>query len=199
MGSIPRASRNFRKRLIEHDKERYAFDRLLAVARTAGFLPDKVTLLTDTTWAKGAGAVQDTYTLIRKAVRPALAPDGLRPPVETARARPRGSNGCWRPYLDQDRKADLDWTDPQQRAEQLQVARPGCRGDPGLGDRARRRRRPLRSTGWLLTKILGRRLVTDAHGAPQIGRAPPRNRTLSVTDPDMRYGHKRQGLRFRRL
>lgn len=55
----------FRKRLLEGGKERYAFDRFVIVGREAGFIPDKVTLLIDTTWTKGAGAVQDTYTLLR--------------------------------------------------------------------------------------------------------------------------------------
>ena len=59
-------------RLLEHQKERFAFDRLLKVGRAAGFIPDKVTLLTDTTWFKGAGAVQATHTLIRKAIRKLL-------------------------------------------------------------------------------------------------------------------------------
>jgi len=52
---------NFRKRLVEYGKERYAFDGFVAAGRAAGFILDKVTLLTDTTWAKGAGAVQNTY------------------------------------------------------------------------------------------------------------------------------------------
>ena len=68
-GFDPSSLTYFRQRLAKHGKERYAFDRFIAVARAAGLIPDRVTLLTDTTWAKGAGAVQDTYTLIRKAIR----------------------------------------------------------------------------------------------------------------------------------
>lgn len=55
--------------LIENGQERYAFDRFVKVGREAGFIPDKVTLLMDTTWFKRGSAVQDTYTLIRKGVR----------------------------------------------------------------------------------------------------------------------------------
>jgi Transposase domain (DUF772) len=50
----------FRRRLLEHGQERYAFDRLLAVGRASGFLPEKVSVLIDTTPQLGAGAVQDT-------------------------------------------------------------------------------------------------------------------------------------------
>jgi hypothetical protein len=44
--------------------------------------------------------------------------------------------------------------------------------------------------GWLLTKILGDDLVTDEHGDPQIGRGVAPDRFVSLTDPEMRHGHK---------
>ena len=54
-GFDPSSLSVYRQRLVEHGQERYAFDRFVAVGRQAGFLPDKVTLLTDTTWVKGPG------------------------------------------------------------------------------------------------------------------------------------------------
>jgi len=45
---------------VEHGQERYAFERFIAVGRAAGFVPDKVTMLVDTTNVGGAGAVQDS-------------------------------------------------------------------------------------------------------------------------------------------
>ena len=68
-GFHPSSLSIFRKRLAENGQERYAFDRFVEVGRAAGFIPDKVTLLIDTTNVKGAGAVQDTYTLLRKGIR----------------------------------------------------------------------------------------------------------------------------------
>jgi len=68
-GFAPSSLTYFRQRLLEHQQERYAFDRFIKVGRAAGFIPDRVTLLTDTTRAKGGGAVQDTYTLLRKGIR----------------------------------------------------------------------------------------------------------------------------------
>lgn len=38
-----------RGRLLEHGQERYAFNQLLAVGRAVGFLPEKITVLIDTT------------------------------------------------------------------------------------------------------------------------------------------------------
>ena len=76
-GFHPTSLTKYRNRLIEHEQERYAFDRFISVAREAGFIPDRVTLLTDTTNVKGAGAVQDTYTLLRKGIRKLLKAAGF--------------------------------------------------------------------------------------------------------------------------
>ena len=57
-GFDPSSLTYFRKRLMEHGQERYAFSRFIAVGREAGFIPDRVTILTDTTNVKGAGLVQ---------------------------------------------------------------------------------------------------------------------------------------------
>src|SRR5574341_827825 len=119
-GFDPSCLSYFRKRLIEHGQERYAFDRLIAVARTAGWLPDKLTLLTDTTWVKGAGAVQDTYTLIRKSVRKLLRQMGYALP-QKRRGLAAEVQRLLATYVDHDRKAEMDWSDPEQRAAQLKV------------------------------------------------------------------------------
>ena len=190
----PSSLSRFRKRLIEHQKERYAFDRLMAVARTAGLLPDKLTLLTDTTWAKGAGAVQDTYTLIRKSIRKLLRQMGYATPQPRRGLAPEIQR-LLATYLDQDQKAEIDWSDPQQRAAQLQVLVQDADATLELAvehaDDA-----DVRSTGWLLTKILGDDVVTNAQGQPQIGEGTAPDRIISVTDPEMRHGHKSKAHRF---
>ena len=83
----------FRSRLVEHGQERYAFNRLIRVGREAGFLPDKITVLVDSMAQHGAGAVQDTYTLIRKGIRRVLKVAGYALP-----AKKRGvCRPTWRP------------------------------------------------------------------------------------------------------
>jgi len=54
----------------------------------------------------------------------------------------------------------------------------------------------VRAAGWLLTKILGDDLVTDEHGDPHIGRGVAPDRIISLTDPDMRHGHKSEAKHF---
>ena len=79
-------------------------------------------------------------------------------------------------YLDQDRKAAIDWADPTARAAQLQVLAADAEAAldailPASDDAE------VRMLGWLLTKILGDDLVTDAHGQVQLGEGTAPERT----------------------
>ena len=187
-GFDPSCFTYFRQRLIDNDQERYAFDRFVAVGRKAGFIPDRVTLLTDTTNVKGAGAVQDTYTLLRKGMRKLLKAAGFHLPQQRQGLSPQTRLLLER-YIDQDRKADIDWADPQQRGAQLQVLFDDAEAALALAvehiddDE-------VRYLGWLLTKILGDDLVVDDQGQAQIGQGTATDRIISVTDPQMRHGRK---------
>ncbi len=180
----------FRGRLLEHGQERYAFDRLLAVGRAVGFLSEKITLLIDTTPQLGAGAVQDTCTLIRKGIRRVLKAAGYQAP-----AKRRGLATNLAEYLESDHKAEMDWNDPTARAAQLKVL---VADAPVALDVALLANDDpeVRTTGWLLTKILGDDLVTDEHGDPQIGQGVAPDRVMSLTDPEMRHGLKSAAKHF---
>ena len=185
---------NFRQRLLKHKRERYAFDRLISTARLAGVLPDKLTLLIDTTWVKGAGAVQDTYTLIRKSIRKLLRQMGYALPQKRRGLAPQIQQ-LVESYLDRDRKADIDWSDPQKRATQLKVL--VADADAALELALTQADDPdVRSTGWLLAKILGDDVVQDDQGDPQIGEGTAPDRIISVTDPETRHGRKSRAHRF---
>jgi len=193
-GFDPTSLGNFRVRLAEHGQERYAFDRFVAVGRAAGFIPDRVTLLTDTTRTTGAGAVQDTYTLLRKCMRKLLKQLGYAPAGKRRGLAP-GTERLLATYLDQDRKAKIDWSDPHQRAEQLKVLFQDAEAVLALAaeqveDDA------VRATGWLLVKIMGDDIAQDEHGNPQIVQGTAPDRIISITDPEMRHGHKSGNQRF---
>jgi hypothetical protein len=193
-GFDPSCFTYFRRRLIENGQERYAFDRFIAVGRKAGFIPDRVTLLTDTTNVKGAGAVQDTYTLLRKGMRKLLKAAGFHLPHKRQGLSPETRLLLQR-YVDQDRKADIDWADPQQRAAQLNVLFDDAEAVLTLAaeyiddDE-------VRYLGWLLTKILGDDLVVDDQGQAQLGQGTAAGRIISVTDPQMRHGRKSKAHLF---
>jgi len=180
----------FRGRLVEHGQERYAFNRLIQVGRAAGFLPDKITVLVDSMAQHGAGAVQDTYTLIRKGIRRVLKVAGYQVP-----AKKRGLSADLAAYLDRDRKAEIDWADPAARAAQLKVL--GRDAEATLDLALKQADDPdVRAAAWLLTKILGDDLTTDEAGEVHIGQGVAEDRIISLTDPEMRHGRKSAAQRF---
>ena len=193
-GFHPSSLSVFRTRLLEHGQERYAFDRLLAISREAGLLADKVTLLTDTTDVKGAGAVQDTYTLLRKGIRKLLKTMGYHLPGKR--------QGCGADierlvatYVDQDRRAAADWSDPTVRHAQLQklVADSEAALDLAL---AQTDDPEVRGLGWLIAKILGDDIDITDTGEHQIADGTAADRILSLNDPAMRHGRKSAAHKF---
>jgi hypothetical protein len=193
-GFDPSSLTYFRRRLLEHGRERYAFDRLVAVGRAAGFIPDTVTLLVDTTPVKGAGAVQDTYTLLRKGIRKLLRTAGYHVAAKRQGLAPQVRKLIER-YVDQDRKANIDWSSPQERAAQLKVLVQDAEAALELAA-ADSDNADVRSVGWLLTKILGDDIVSDEQGTPQLGHGTAPDRVISLTEPEMRHGHKSKARRF---
>ena len=184
----------FRGRMVKHGEERYAFDRFIQVGREAGFIADKVTLLTDTTSVKGAGAVQNTYTLLRKGMRKLLRAMGYRLPGKR-RGLSEQAKHLIATYLDQDKKADIDWSDAAQRKAQLGVLVEDAEAvlDWALehSDDA-----DVRQVGWLLTKVLGDDVEDDTGGNTQLAHGTAQDRIVSVTDPEMRHGRKSAAHRF---
>ena len=194
-GFHPTTLTKYRNRVVENEQERYAFDRFITVARAAGFIPDRVTLLTDTTSVKGAGAVQDTYTLLRKGMRKLLKAAGFHLPNKR-QGFSRQVQALLERYVDRDCKADIDWADPQQRAAELQVLFEDAEVVLELVTREAQTDEEVRYLGWLLTKILGDDLVVDDQGQAQIGQGTATDRTISITDPEMRHGHKSEARLF---
>jgi hypothetical protein len=194
-GFHPTTLTKYRNRVVENEQERYAFDRFITVARAAGFIPDRVTLLTDTTSVKGAGAVQDTYTLLRKGMRQLLKAAGFHLPNKR-QGFPRQVQALLERYVDRDCKADIDWAAPQQRAAELQVLFEDAEAVLELVTREAQTDEEVRYLGWLLTKILGDDLVVDDQDQAQIGQGTATDRTISITDPEMRHGRKSEARLF---
>ena len=98
-------------------------------------------------------------------------------------------------YLDQDQKAEIDWSDAGQRAAHLQVLVHDT--EAALELAIEQSDDPeVRLVGWLLTKILGDDVAQEASGAACIGQGTAADRVVSITDPDMRHGRKSAAHRF---
>lgn len=189
-GFDPSSLSVFRSRLLEHGQERYAFDRFIQVGREAGFLPPKVKELIDSTAMYGAGAVQDTYTLIRKGIRRLLKALGYQVP-----SKRRGLSVNLAAYLDKDGKADIDWSDPQAREAQLKVLVADAEAALALAveqaDDAE-----VRRIGWMLTKILGDDVAINGQGELHLAQGVAPDRVISWTDPEMRHARKSASQRW---
>jgi transposase len=193
-GFDPSSLSVFRGRLLGNGKERYAFDRFIQVGREAGFIPDRVSLIADTVAARGAGAVQDSYTLLRKGIRKLLRAMGYDVPGVRHGLGGRAKE-LVAGYLDREGKAEIDWSDPAQRSEQLGVLVRDAESALELA-LAQVDREEVRSAGWLLTKMLGDDVVTGGDGNPKLGEGTAADRIISVTDPEMRHGRKSASKRF---
>jgi len=138
--------------------------------------------------------VQDTYTLLRKGLRKLLKALGYhlpgRRPGLSQRVRELVET-----YVDQDRKAEIDWTDPQARAGHLKVLVDDTEAALELAAE-QADDTEVQTIGWLLTKILGDDVVTDEAGHPQIGEGTAPDRVISITDPQLRHGRKSAARRF---
>jgi hypothetical protein len=194
-GFDPSSLVNFRKRLVQHGMERYAFDRFIAVGRDAGFIPDKVTLLMDTTWTRGAGAVQNTYTLIRKAIRKLLKDLGYAVPRKRRGLSPQ-IQALVATYVGRKRKADIDWSDPQKRAAHLKELVEDAEAVLQVVVDERIDDAEVLGSAWLLSKILGDDIVLNEQGNPRLRQGTAADRIISVTDPEMRHGRKSKAQRF---
>src|ERR1035437_1729844 len=184
----------FRARLVKYQQERYAFDRLLAVAREEGFLADKVTLLSDTTNAKGAGATQDTYTVLFRSIRKLLKAMGYPLPGKR--------QGCsaeieklLATYVDQDRRAEIDWSDPARRNAQLTTL--VADSEAALELAVEQIDDPeIRSLGWMISKILGDDVERTPAGDCKSRKGVAPDRFISLVDPEMRHGRKSASKKF---
>jgi hypothetical protein len=180
----------FRKRLHQHGKERYAFDRMVEVSRVAGLLPPRVQTLIDSTPVLGAGATEDTYTLIRHAMRKLLKAMGYDLPQQ--RKKLAKNLEC---YLERKYKPKINWSDPRARQEHLQelVAHAHSVLELALehtGDEE------VRGLGWMLTKIIGDDISYDDKGRAEIAQGVAEDRVVSVADPEIRHGRKSSTQRF---
>ena len=182
----------FRSRLMQHGQERYAFDKLVELAITAGFLKRDGEQVIDSTPIHGAAALQDTYALLRNAIRKVLLAMGRNPAKSRQRAKRLGMSQ----YLTQ-RKPELDWSDPKARREHLQqivadaerlIAEIETTSIPDGSD--------AQGALALLEQILAQDIDTDDDGQHEIKQGVAKDRVISTVDPEMRHGRKSSSKRF---
>ena len=197
-GGHPTTLTVFRARLVLHAMDRALFTAVVRRAVEVGLLPKNAVQLVDSSAILGAGAVQDTYTLLRKALGRVVRAGWMRLPEEL---RPRLER-----YVE-GKKAEIDWDDAAARQEELGrlvadaraalAALPppdedGAAGEPGpeQGSDEEAERKAVGLARALLEQVLSQDIEPGEDGKPQLRQGVARERVPSVTDPEMRHGRK---------
>lgn len=179
----------FRARLTLHQKEGLAFERSVRAAKEAGLLPKKLRVALDSSPVRGRGAVKDTFNLLSDAIVAVLQAIGIKREM---------------PVEDVAREADLmrhtdapsikgtemvDWTDPAGVNSFLAGLVTDCERTIQLADQ----HECATDEVALLKKVIEQDIESQADGVPRIRRGVAKDRTVSVSDPEMRHGHKSTG------
>lgn len=198
----------FRERLIKHNLDRRLLERTIEFARsTKGFdfkkLPKAMRLAVDSRPLSGAGRVEDTVNLLGRAGRHLLvcAAAIVDTTPEKLAAKVKAEL-----LLESSIKAalDVDWTDPEQKADAMSELLGAITALESyvrekLADRALEP--PLVGHLAMLARLREQNLEPDppdggGGGAPEIRDGVAKDRTISLSDPDMRHGRKSKSRTF---
>ena len=174
----------FRARMILADADLALFNKTLANAVAKGVLKGKLTAIVDSSPVHGAGAVADTYELVRGFLRKLARAAGDRLDWATA--------AMLAPLCE--RKADIDWHDPDARkavlAELVDAARQLRQAVAGIDDPT------VAELAGLLDQVVDQDVEDAADGCPQVREGVAKHRVVSHSDPQMRHGRKSASRRF---
>ena len=189
-GCHPTTLTVFRARLLLHELDRTLFIDVVGRAVKAGLLAKNAVQTVDSSAILGAGAVQDTYTLLRKALQKVVRAGRSPLPAELRARLARYEDG---------KKAAINWDDAQERREELGRLASDARAvlavlpeAPGGEDAANESEADtqVRLARTLLAQVLDQDVEAGPDGQPQIRTGVARHRVPSTTDPDMRHGRK---------
>jgi transposase len=175
----------FRARLLRHDAGRKALTASLRWAKERGWIKGEIEVIVDSLATVGAGAQQDTFTLIRKALR------------TLARSlRGHAVHGAWAEGVlaEPDRKPEVPWNDGG--AKDAALTDLVAAADAALERTADAEHSPeVQQARQLLARVVGQDIEPAEEGF-RIREGVAEDRICSATDPDMRHGHKTSSGRF---
>jgi len=179
----------FRARLLINKKEKMVFQKTLELAREAGLLKKEVDQVIDSTPMLGAGAVKDTYELLR---------DGIRRILCLADKKTKSKlKLSLKAYGKDDSKPKINWDNKKERRELLSILVSDVREVLSHLDRDQEDIDPeLKSAASLLAKIVSQDTEKGDEGRPRIKKGVAKDRIISTTDPEMRHGRKSKSGRF---
>jgi hypothetical protein len=182
----------FRLRLTLHAKEGLAFERSVQTARAAGLLPKQLEIALDSTPVRGRGAVKDTFNLLSDAIRNvirAIAAEREQTPEKVA-----AQVGVERHFRAPSIKGDevVDWNDKESVNGFLERLLKDC--DETV--KAARKAKCATDEVALLEKVIDQDVDRTGGDGPTIKKEVAKDRTVSISDPEMRHGRKSSGKTF---
>lgn len=178
----------FRSGLLIHDKQRLVFERFIALAQEAKILKTTgATHIIDSTYVLGAGAVQDTYNLIKSAVRRVLRVTRRNPKLN-ARLK-----GVLDPEINYEKpgKPKINWDDPQEKKQLLtKLVRDAQSVQEILTAAGEELSQAETQATELLRAVTLQDVKENEDGTYEIKKGTAHDRIVSTTDPEMRHVHK---------
>lgn len=172
-----------RARFMQSDIVFALFADLLAQAKEKGLISEDKLQIVDSFMVGGAGAVQDTYTLLRKGIIRLLRVaefHELRSELEPVLARQDYTT---------DAKPKINWDDPEEKRWLLESYVIDARNLVAAARASRPLPKDLSDASDLLERIANQD-VEDINGQIGMKKGVAKDRVISVTDPDMRHGRK---------
>jgi transposase len=183
-GIAPRTFSLMRSRMVVHDADAELFAKTIEKAVAAGILKGKLTAIIDSSPVHGAGAVADTYELIRGFMRQVVRAAGERLGEE---ARSIAEPFCGP-------KPDIDWQDPAARKAHLGDL--VAAGMALLVEAAAIEDPAVAAPAELLAQVIDQDVEGGEAASAQIRHGVAANRVISHSDPEMRHGRKSASRRF---
>jgi transposase len=173
-----------RARMVLHDADAKLFEATIAKAVEAGVFKGKLTAIIDSSPVRGAGAVADTYELLRKSMGRLARALGGRIDKDLAA----------RVLADAAAKPDIDWQDPAARQSHLETLVLAAIDLLDAADKVAEDEAVAEAAD-VLARIVDQDVAVDGdHLEIAEGVAP--DRVVSHSDPEMRHGRKSASRRF---
>jgi transposase len=168
----------FRARLITNNKEKMLFRKTLELAKKAGLLKGKIDQVIDSTPMLGAGAVRDTYELIRDGIKKTL--------LLVDKKRRSRMNLSLNAYGKKSSKPKINWDDKKERTELLSLLVLDARkilSHVDLKAEGEGVNTQLQDTARLLSRILSQDIEEDKNNKSKIRQGVAKDRIISTTEP----------------
>lgn len=183
----------FRARLTLHAKEGMAFERSVELAREKELLPKTLRVALDSSPVRGRGAVKDTFCLLSDAIAAVIRAVGRKAGKQAERVAEEAD--LERHISSSSIKGSevVDWGDQADVSRFLGGLIEDCEKAVDLARQAECAADEVE----LLKRVIDQDVEHDPEdGTPKIRRGVAKDRTASVSDPEMRHGRKSSGKTY---